>query len=365
MAYTREFPLRLRALILALPFLFALSSCTRQEGKSPAPSADAPAELRIFTWSEYFDEEFLRAFGEKHHAKVKADYFSSNEEMLAKLQLLGSSSGYDLILPSDYMVRTMIELKMLATLDKGKLPVLRDFEKDALDPEYDPGLRFSLPLAIGTTGIAVNEKLLPKAPPSLTWKEALENPAYKGRVTLLDDSKEVLQLALTIHGKSLATASETDVKEAFAYLRAHKAQLRGFPPETRPVIEADECALCMAYSGDALSVGRDKKGIRFVVPADGATIWTDNLAIPANAPNPELAYKLINEVLSPGGAKSFTLRTNYRTASLKAKASLPPEISGNGVIYPSASERKRLRFLVQRKDLAALIDREWALLKSQ
>lgn len=346
---------------LALFSLLLLAACTSKS----TPDAGAPQELRLFTWSEYFDDAFLRKFGETHHVRVKADYFSSNEEMLAKLQITGADSGYDLILPSDYMVRTLIELKMLRPLDKAKLPVLADFDKDALNPVYDPGLGFSVPLAVGTTGIAINTKLAPNAPKTISWKQALEDPAYKGKVTLLDDAKEVLQLALTIHGKNLANASEKDVKDAFAYLKAHKSQLKGFPPETRPVIEADECSLCMAYSGDALSVAKDKKDVRFVVPQDGATIWTDNLAIPTNAKSPDLAYQFINELLSVEGAKSFTLRTNYRTANGKAKAALPKEVAENTVIYPPAAERERLHYLAPRKDLALVIDKEWALLKSQ
>lgn len=338
--------------------VIALSGCTKRE--APAP------ELRIFTWSEYFDDAFLKSFGEKNGVKVKADYFSSNEEMLAKLQIVGSDSGYDLILPSDYMVGTLIEHKMVRPIDKSKLSsLLADFDKDALNPEYDPDLRYTVPLAVGTTGIAVNAKAAPNAPATLSWKEMMENPAYKGKVTLLDDSKEVLQMAFMILGKTMAAATEADVHAAFAYLKAHKAQIKGFPPETRPVIEADECTLCMAYSGDVLSVAKDKKDVRFVVPTDGATIWTDNLAIPSNAKNPEMAYKFIHEVLSTEGAKNFTLRTNYRTANVKARAALPKEISGNPVIYPSATDRARMHYIVPRKDLALVIDKEWALLKSQ
>lgn len=353
---------------LALFLLTFFTACTKSGSETgPGAAAPAPAELRIFTWSEYFDDDFLRSFGEKHGVKVKADYFSSNEEMLAKLQLLGSGAGYDLILPSDYMVRTLVELKMLKALEKEKLPVLKDFEAEALNPDYDPGLQFSVPLSVGATGIAVNTKLLPKLADvkSLSWKEMLEDPAFKGKVTMLDDTKEVLQAALSVHGKAITTATEADVKEAFAYLKKHKAQLKGFPPETRPVIEADECGLCMAYSGDALSVAKEKNEIRFVFPKEGATVWTDNLAIPANSQNPEAAYKFINELLSAEGAKAFTERTGYRTPNAKAKAALPKELASSAVIFPSAEQKKKMHYLVHRKDLAQLIDREWALLKSQ
>jgi len=356
------------ASLSTLACFLLLSACTKApEASTSAAPAAAPAELRIFTWSEYFDDEFLRAFSERNNIKVKADYFSNNEEMLAKLQLLGKDSGYDLILPSDYMVRTLVEMNMLQPLDKAKLPVLAEFEAEALNPDYDPGLKFSVPLAVGATGIAVNTKLLPKLSgvKELRWTEILENPAYRGKITMLDDPKEVLQVVLIIQGKKITTATEADVKEAFAYLKQHKGQIKGFPSETRPVVEADECGICMIYSGDALSVAKEKKEIHFVLPSEGATIWTDNLAIPTNARNVDGAYKFVNDLLAEAGAKSFTQRTGYRTANKKARASLPKEITENRVIYPTLEDRKKMSFLVHRKDLAALIDREWALLKSQ
>jgi spermidine/putrescine transport system substrate-binding protein len=348
--------------------LFAFFGCTQKEAGKPPQQ-----ELKIFTWSEYFDDATLKAFEQKTGAKVKADYFSSNEEMLAKLQLMsrGGGPGYDLILPSDYMVRTLIELKMLQTIDTNKLPFLKDFDPDAWKAEYDPGLKYSVPLAIGTTGVAINTKLLPQfsAEDSLkngiSWKEILENPAYQGKVTLLDDTKEVLQLLLLMQGKQMASATEKEVRDSFAYLKAHKSQLKGFPPETRPVIEANECAICMAYSGDALSVAKDKKEIRFVIPKEGASIWTDNFAIPLNAQNPALAYQFITEILSANGAAAFTKRTNYRTADLKARDQLPADLKNNRAVYPPAEDRARMHYLIQRKDLSAVIDREWALLKSQ
>jgi spermidine/putrescine transport system substrate-binding protein len=174
----------------------------------------------------------------------------------------------------------------------------------------------------------------------------------------------VLQAALLANGKDLAAATEADVKEAFAYLKKHKSQLKGFTTETRPVIEADECALCMTYSGDARQVAAGKAEIKFVLPKDGVSIWTDNFAIPANSAEPELAYKFMAKILSAQEAKEFTERTGYRTFSKSAKALLPKEIAENPVIYPKAQGVK-FHYLVDKKELAALIDKEWALLKSE
>lgn len=341
---------------IALAFLLLLTSCTK--------SGPAAKELRLYTWSQYFDEATIKEFERESGVKVKLDYFSSNEQMLTKLQLTQGERGYDLILPSDYMVRTMIEMKLLQPLDRSRLGFLKDFEAGGLNPPYDPGLKYSVPLAVGLTGIAWNTKLSPKLPDSFTWKNFFEDPSFKGRVTLLDDTKEVLQAALLANGKEIATASEADIKEAFAYLKKHKSQLKGFTTETRPVIEADECALCMTYSGDARQVAAAKAEIKFVLPKDGVAIWTDNFAIPANSGDPELAYKFMAKALSAKGAKEFTERTGYRTFLKSAKALLPKEIAENPVIYPKAQGVK-FHYLVDKKELSALIDREWALLKSE
>ncbi|MGE3260245.1 MAG: spermidine/putrescine ABC transporter substrate-binding protein [Bacteriovoracia bacterium] len=351
-----------KAKTLALCLLLAaMPACTK---KDSAPQN----ELRLFTWSEYFPDEVIREFEKENNAKVRVDYFSSNEQLLTKLQLSSGNAeeAYDLILPSDFIVKTMAEMKLLKELDHASMPFLADFDPKA-KPDYDPAMKYSVPMAIGTTGVAINTKLLPRflkdAKNGITWKEILESPEFKGKVTLLDDTKEVLQLGLLMNGKNIINATEADVKTAFAYLKAHKAQLKGFTTETRPVIEADECAICMVYSGDALSVGKTKPEIIFLMPKDGATIWADNFAIPANARNPALAYKFMAKVLSPEGGQRFTERTGYRTPNTKARALLSKEVAANASIFPALNP-KQFHYLVERKDLALLSDKEWALLKS-
>lgn len=348
------------ALVILIASLFG---CTKPQNPQK--------ELRLFTWSEYFAEDVIRSFEKDAGIKVKVDYFSSNEQLLAKLQLTAGSKeeSYDLILPSDYMVRTLIDLKLVQPIDKTQTPFLADFDRTKL--AYDPEMKYSVPMALGTTGVAVNTKLLPRfATPEgrragFSWKEMMENPEFKGKVTLVDDTKEILQLGLMIHGKQIETATEADVKEAFAYLKAHKSQLKGFTSETRAVIEADECAVCMVFSGDAVSVSKIKPEIIFFVPKEGATLWTDNFAIPANARNPDLAYKFMARVLSAEDAKNFTERTGYRTPNLKSQKLLSKETLNNNIIFPTAADSKRFHYLVDRKDLNLLIDKEWALLKSQ
>lgn len=353
----------LLACVASLP-AFLATGCTKKESAAPTN------ELRLFTWSEYFPDETIREFEKENNAKVRVDYFSNNEQLLTKLQLSAGNAdeAYDLILPSDFIVKTMAEMKLLKELDHNAMPFLKDFDPKA-KPDYDPEMKHSVPMAIGTTGVAINTKLLPKwasadlQKKGITWKEIMEAPEYKGKVTLLDDTKEVLQLGLLMNGKTIINASEADVKTAFAWLKSHKGQLKGFTTETRPVIEADECAVCMVYSGDALNVAKTKPEIIFLMPKDGSTIWADNFSIPANARNPGLAYKFMAKVLSPEGGKSFTERTNYRTPNVKSRGLMAKDLAANESVFPVINA-KQFHYLVERKDLATVADKEWALLKS-
>ncbi len=341
----------------AIVVLISLFGCT---AKDPAK------ELRLYTWSEYFDQDSVEQFEKQTGAKVKIDYFSSNEQLLAKLQISvkGDAEGYDLILPSDYMVKTMRELNLIQKLNHSKLAFLKDLDPQVFKFNYDPGLTHAVPLTVGTTGVAVNTKLLKGIDPQkLTWKDMFENPALAGQVTFLDDAREVLQSILFIHGRNFANATEADVRTAFDYLKKHKTNIKAFTGETRSVVEADECTVCQMYSGDALNVKRTKPEIIFVNPKEGSTVWTDNFAIPVNARNPELAYAFINFMLSPEGSKNFTERLYYRTPNLKAQAMLSDEIRKNPGVFPPASVMKKTSFIPERKDLMLLIDKEWTKLK--
>jgi spermidine/putrescine transport system substrate-binding protein len=322
--------------------------------------------LRVFTWSEYFNETSVAEFERETNSKVKLDYFASNEEMLAKVQLMASGSeSYDLLLPSDYMIGLLKSQNLLAELDHGLIPRLKELEPKAMQLPYDPGLQFSVPMAEGTTGIAWNKNVLPDLPVKLPlrWKDIFENPALKGQVTLLNDSKEVLQAGLLALGKDPSKATDADIEAAFTFLASRKNQLKGFLSETRPALEGNQCGLCMAYSGDVRSVAKEKPGIQFLRPAEGQTVWTDNFAIPLKAKNKELAHAFINFMLEGKRAKAFTERTGYKSYSTEANRLIGPALARDTVVFPGTG--LKLFFLEAHPKRTQTIERLWAHLRSK
>lgn len=336
-------------------------------GCSKKPSAKK--ELRVFTWSSYLSPEVITAFETKHQAKVVLDYFSSNEELLAKVKATvdAKGRGYDVIFPSDYMVTTLASLGLLTKLEVSRLGVVDEFEPQFKSPRYDPKLEWSLAFAYGTTGLAVNTKLAPDfdVKKGISWKELFENPKFRGKFTMLDDSKENLHVALLAQGKNWNNANEKDIADAFAWLKKHKDNVKAYTSETRPVIENEECVYCQAYSGDVFQVQVEKPEVVFVIPQEGATLWTDNLSIPVNAKETDLAYAFMQHVLARDAAKEFTKSTFFASPNRAAMSLLTEFMAQHKGLLPAPSEQQRLAFLTERGELLPVIDRHWTEMRSE
>jgi spermidine/putrescine transport system substrate-binding protein len=346
-----------------LIFSAVLVSCSKSETSAPSK------ELRIYTWSNYLEDSLIKAFEKATGSNVKLDYFSSNEELLAKIQasVQSGASGYDLIMPSDYMVYTMTKLNLLQELDGSKLAFRSDLAAQFSNPSYDPGLKYSVPVAWGTTGVAVETakaKGIDLAQ-GLSWKDLFENPANAGQVTFLDDMKEVFHAALMVLGKKWESAGEAEIAQAFEYIKKNKKNIKAFTTETKPVMEAGECHLCQAYSGDVLRAQQKRSTLKYFIPKEGATLWTDNFSIPKNAPNVALAHEFMAHFLSAESAKAFTELTFFASPNEKSRALLSPALQSNETIFPSAQDRSRLHLIQEKPELMTLMDRYWTELRSE
>lgn len=312
--------------------------------------------------------EVIQEFENKTGAKVHLDYFSSNEELLAKLQgsIQAGGAGYDVIFPSDYMVGNLATLGLIQPLDRTKLTVLKEFDPNFLKPAYDPDLKYSVPFAWGTTGLAVNSKVMKGMDFSkgISWKDFFENPKYAKKITWMDDPKECVHAALKALGKTWAGATEADIREAFEFLKKNKKNLKIFTAETRTVLEKDECGICHAFSGDVMQVRQSNPNLTYFIPTEGATIWTDNLSIPKNSKNPEMAYIFMNYLLSKEVAKKFVENIFYGTPNADAMALVDSVIRKNRAIFPPPDVMSKLNHLTERAELLTLIDRLWTELKS-
>ncbi len=251
--------------------------------------------LNLYAWSEYVPQQLLDDFSAKYGIKVNYDTYSSNEEMLAKLQ--AGASGYDVIIPSDYTVAIMIKQAMLEPLDSTQLSNFSNLDPRFINRDYDPGNKYTIPYQWGTTGLIYDKTLVPSEPKK--WAD-LWDPAYKGRLVFLDDEREVLGMALQVLGYDRNSTNESELNQAEQKLLELKPNILKFDsdaPET--AIISGETWAGLVYNGNASLALAEDTNVAYICPTEGCTIWFDNLAIPSGAPHKDAAMLFLNWVLDP------------------------------------------------------------------
>ncbi len=251
--------------------------------------------LNLYAWSEYVPQQLLDDFSTKYGIKVNYDTYSSNEEMLAKLQ--AGASGYDVIIPSDYTVAIMIKQDMLEPLDSAQLTNFSNLDPRFVNRDYDPGNKYTIPYQWGTTGLIYDKTVVPSEPKK--WTD-LWDPAYKGRLVVLDDEREVMGMALEVLGYDRNSTNENELTQAEQKLLELKPNILKFDsdaPET--AIISGETWAGLVYNGNASLALADDPNVAYICPTEGCTIWFDNLAIPKGAPHKDAAMLFLNWVMDP------------------------------------------------------------------
>ena len=266
--------------------------------------------LHIYTWSDYIAPEVIAEFEKANDCKVVVDTFDSNETMYAKLKAGGS--GYDIITPSSYLVPLMAREKLILKLDHSKMPNVRaNFDPSFADQILDPSFSYNVPYAVTYTGFMYAKDKLPKGTDIETWK-VLENPAFKGKITLLDDIREVIGAGLMSLGYSLNSRNPDQVEAAVKEVIKWKQNIRKFDAESyKTEVPSGATWVGHAYSTDTTQVivgdeeegNAPRKDIGFALPKEGFTIAFDEMVISATSPNPDLAYAFMNFVYDGKVAK--------------------------------------------------------------
>ena len=266
--------------------------------------------LHIYTWSDYIAPEVITEFEKAYDCKVVVDTFDSNETMYAKLKAGGA--GYDIITPSSYLVSLMAKENLITKLDHSKLPnVKQNFDPSFADQILDPAFTYNVPYAVTYTGIMYAKDKIPNGVDIQTWK-VLENPAFKGKVTLMDDIREVIGAGLMSLGYSLNSKNPAEIEAAVKEVLKWRPNIRKFDAESyKTEVPSGATWVGHAYSTDTTQVivGDEEEGnpprkdIGFALPKEGFTIAFDEMVLSSAAPNPDLAYAFINYVYDGKVAK--------------------------------------------------------------
>lgn len=356
-----------------------LAGCGGKKEETPAaggPAATAAEEevLHVYNWSDYIDEGAIPEFEKRTGIKVVYDVFDSNEVLETKL--LTGKTGYDVVVPSATFLERQIKAGVFMKLDRSKLPNYR-----ALDPElmqrialHDPGNQYAVPYLWGTTGIGYNVDKVKKAlgdVPVDSWA-LIFDPKYAAKLedcglVMLDAPSEVVDSALIYLGKDPNSENAEDLGLAEDLLMKIRPHVR-YLHSSQYINDLANGEICMAlgWSGDIFQAKARAeeagKGVNvgYVIPKEGAIMWFDMLAIPADARHPDNAHKFINYLLEPAVIAKVSNFVAYANANIAATSMVDEAVRNNPAIYPDEAVRKKLfPHLSESSEFSRLLNRSW------
>jgi spermidine/putrescine transport system substrate-binding protein len=336
----------------------------------PAQAADT---LHLYNWNNYISDQTIARFEAECRCKVAQDYYSDNEEMLAKLA--AGASGYDLIVPTGNAVEALVRSKQLRSLDKTRLARLGNIKPAFMNAFFDPGNRYSVPYAYTVTLLGYNvEKLLALGLPTDTWALIFE-PRYleklKGRVTVLDSQRELMAAALRYLGHSVNDTDEAKWKQARDLILRAKPYWAAFNASSYiKELTVGNIWLAHGYSNDMFQARADaeKAGrpfrIGYAIPREGAVLALDSMVLHRTGRHPELAQSFIDFMLDGENSAELTNLIGSGNPNRAAMAYIRPEIAHNRAVFPDAASMKRLEMMrdLDRKS-RRILNRIWTEIK--
>lgn len=353
----------------------AMAACGVQGQKAAPPKADAVKEywakqqkhghMVFANWPEYMpqDQAPLKEFTKNTGISVEykeviqdnAEFFGKSEPVLRA----GQSLGYDIVVMTNgTQLQHMMDLGYIVPLDQSKMPnFLANAGEKFKNRSYDPGNKLTMPYASGVTGIAWNTKYVTE---DITSINSLWDPKYKGRVGMMDDPQEIANFGMFALGIDPEKSTEEDWKKAGAKLKEQRdaGMVRKYYQQNYiDAVSKGDIWLSMAWSGDVFQRQIAGEPVKFVVPQEGGTIWTDNMLIPKGAANPVDAITLMDYFYQPVPASELAAFIQYvspvdgvqdvfkqkaTTATGKDKETLEAMIN-SPLMFPSEADLAKLR----------------------
>ena len=318
-------------------------------------SSSARLRLNVYNWSNYVAPETIPNFENEFGVRVRYGVFESNEEMLA--QALTGNCGWDVVFPSNYLIRPMRQNDLLAPIRHQWLTNLANLEQRFQSPSWDPDLQWCVPYMWGASGIVFDRKL---SPPPAAWSD-LWRPELRNRMTMLDDPAEVLGACLKKLRYSLNSVQPTELEQARREAIAQKPLLRAYlNAEARDQLVSGDIKAAQLWATTSQQAMDAAPLLDFVYPAEGFALYADNAVILRESRRERLAHQFLDYLLRPEVATSIVKATRTATANRAVPESVrtsptlypPPEILRRGEWFeplPTAAQRLRDRLWTEIK----------------
>jgi len=344
------------------------------------PARAAERVVNFYNWSNYIAPDVLDAFTKATGIKVVYDTFDANETL--ETRLLAGKSGYDVVVPTAYFLQRQITANIFRKLDTSKLPNLANAWPEITKrlAVYDSGNQYAANYMWGTTGIGYNvkavQRILGNDARVDSWSlifdpETLAKFRDCG-VHMLDSADDILPAALNYLGLDPNSTKPSDLEQAAALVGKVRPFVRKFhSSEYLNGLATGEICLVVGWSGDIKQAqsraAETHNGVEigYAIPKEGAQMFFDNLAIPADAKNVAEAHELIDYLYRPDVAAKNSDFLSYANGNLASQKLIDPKILNDRTIYPDEATLKRL-FVITARDPATqrTINRLWTRVKT-
>ena len=323
---------------------------------APATSWTCPEDVRalenktlnVLNWSTYIAEDTIPNFERLCGVRVTQDFFGSNEELIARLR--AGNPGFDIIVPSDYAVYTLVAEELALPLDKANIPNLVNVSPALLDRPHDPGNVYTVPYQWGTIGIGYSVKAIEAVYGEGTiitsWNQVFDYP--KRAVAWLDDQRSLLGVALVMLGYDPNTTNFDEIQQAADFLaeKGRNNVVRLAADDGQELLARGEVDMVIEYSGDIFQIAAACEEdpacdttFAYSIPEEGSNLWVDNLMIPVGARNKRLAEAFIDYILDPQVGADISNYIAYASPNQAAidAGLIDPDFLNSPIIYPDES----------------------------
>ena len=291
--------------------------------------------LNLFCWSEYIPQGVLDGFTKETGIKVNYETYGSNEEMLAKM--LPSKGKYDLIVPSEYVVEALVKRNKLEALDKSKIPNFKNIGKEFTGFPFDPENKYSVPYMTGSVGIVVNTD---KVKDDIKGYKDVFQEKFKNRIVVLNDNREIVSWALSTAGVDINDVTPETIAKIKPILKEWLPLVKVYDSDSpKTALLNGDVDLGVVWGGEAAILYKQDKKFKYILPAEGAHRFIDNIAMPVGAPHPDAALAFINYILQPEVSKLISEAFPYTNPNVEAQKLLSPEELANPASYPTGNPK--------------------------
>jgi spermidine/putrescine transport system substrate-binding protein len=319
--------------------------------------SDSEKELVFSNWPAYMDQKRVQRDGQKvtilptleafeDETGIAVEYITDvndNGEFFEKVRnQLGACEPVDrdIFVLTDWMAARMVDLGWLQKLDKANMPnVEQNLTESLRAPDWDKNRDYSVPWQSGLTGIAYNADLTGEV---RSFEELLSRPDLKGQVTLLTEMRDTMLFMLLVVGADPENFSEDEWGAALDRLQqaVDDGQIRAFNGNNylQDLVNGNVAA-CEAWSGDVIITQYDNPNIKFVMPEEGVSLWSDNMLVPNKATHKTNAEQLMNHYYDPEIAATLAAWVNFICpvdGAREAMEKIDPSLVDNPLIFPDA-----------------------------